>query len=73
MLLKEHRYVVHIGSNTHFLNVHELISGLAGWADRFRLQIPADSYGEAMTIYGASHEEVAKRAVDFLVGRKREL
>jgi len=70
MLLKEHRYVVHVGSHTHILSIHELVSGVAGWADRFRLQIPADSYGEAMTIYGASHEEVAKTALDFLARRK---
>jgi hypothetical protein len=69
MLLNEHLYFVHIGSHTHILSVHELISGVASWADRFRLQIPADSYGEATTIYGASHEEVAMTAMDFLTRR----
>jgi hypothetical protein len=69
MLLREHRYLVHVGTYTQILSIHELISGLAGWADRFRLQIPADSYGQAMTIYGRSHEEVARTALDFLTRR----
>lgn len=72
MLLKEYRYVVQIGSHTQVLSIHELISGLAGWGDRFRLQIPADSYGEAKTIYGASAQEVAEMALEFLSRRRLE-
>lgn len=69
MLLKEHRYLVQIGSHTQIFSVHELISGNAGWGDRFRLQIPADSHGEARTVYGASAGEVAEKGLGILTQR----
>ena len=69
MLLKEYRYVAHIGSHTQFLHIHELISGTAGWGGPFRLQIPADSYGGEQTIYGESHREVAEKGHQLLTRR----
>jgi hypothetical protein len=70
MLLKEYRYVAHIGSHTQFLNIHEVISGAAGWGGPFRLLIPADSYGEEQTIYGASDLEVAEKGHELLTRRR---
>jgi hypothetical protein len=69
MLLKEYRYVTLIGSHMQFLNIHELISGAVGWGGPFRLLIPADSYGEEQTIYGASHQEVAQKGHELLTRR----
>ena len=70
VVLKEHRYVVHVGSVKHVLRVEELVSGPAVWRDKFRLLIPADPSGEAKTIYGASAKEVAKLGAGVLGGRK---
>ena len=70
VVLKEHRYVVHVGTVKHVLRVEELVSGAALWRDKFRLQIPADLNNQAKTIYGASAEEVAELGADFLGGRK---
>lgn len=68
-ILKEHRYVVHVGTVKHVLRIEELVFGPAVWRDKFRLQIPADPNSQATTIYGASAEEVAKLGADFLGGR----
>ena len=70
MLLREYRYLAKIGSHTQFLNIYELISGTAGWGGPFRLLIPADSYGEEQTIYGASHQEVAQKGHELLTRRR---
>jgi hypothetical protein len=70
VVLKEHRYVVHVGTAKHVLRIEELVFGPALWRDKFRLQIPADPNSQAKTIYGASAEEVAKLGAGFLGGRK---
>jgi hypothetical protein len=70
VVLKEHRYVVHVGTVQHVLRIEELVSGLAVWRDRFRLLIPANPSSQAKTIYGASAEEVAELGADFFGGRK---
>ena len=72
VVLKEHRYVVHVGTEKHVLRIEELVSGAALWRDKFRLQIPADPSSQAKTIYGASAQQVAKLGADFLGGRKPE-
>ena len=70
VVLKEHRYVVHVGAVKHVLRVEELVAGPAVWRDKFRLLIPADLSGEAKTIYGATAQEVAKLGAGVLGGRK---
>jgi hypothetical protein len=70
VVLKEHRYVVHVGTVKHVLRVEELVSGPAVWRDKFRLLIPADPSGEAKAIYGATALEVAKVGAGVLGGRK---
>jgi hypothetical protein len=70
VVLKEHRYVVHVGTVKHVLRIEELVSGRAVWRDKFRLLIPADPNSPAETIYGASAEEVAELGANFLGGRK---
>jgi hypothetical protein len=70
VILKEHRYVVHVGAVNHVLRIEELVSGPAVWRDKFRLLIPADLNSQAKAIYGASADEVAKLGADFLGGRK---
>jgi hypothetical protein len=70
VILKEHRYVVHVGTVKHVLRIEELVSGPAVWRDKFRLLIPADPKSHAQAIYGASAEQVAKLGADFLGGRK---
>jgi len=66
MLLKEHRFKVVAGTETHLFTVEELVTGLAGWADKFRLRLPATSSSEARTFYGASCYETAEKAAAFL-------
>ena len=61
-LLREYRYRVLVGPETHVLRIEELIQGTAGWGGRFRVQLPASHYSEATTIYGASEQEVAESA-----------
>jgi hypothetical protein len=70
VVLKEHQYVVQVGTVKHVLRIEELVSGAALWRDKFRLQIPADLNTQTKTIYGASAEEVAELGADFLGGRK---
>ena len=70
VVLKEHRYVVHVGTVKHVLSIEELVSGRAVWRDRFRLLIPANPNSQAETIYGVSAEQAAKLGADFLGGRK---
>lgn len=66
MLLREHRYLFAAGSTTHIFRIEELIRGLELWPHRFRLKISASSRWEAQTFYGASCQEAAEKAADFL-------
>ena len=61
ILLKEYRYVVQIGAETHVLRVEELVAGPAVWGGKFRLQILADEQRGAQLIYGTSADEVAQK------------
>jgi len=70
VILKEHRYVVQVGAVNHVLRIEELISGPAVWGAKFRVNIPADLNSRAEIIYGATADEVAELAADFLGGRK---
>jgi hypothetical protein len=69
VILKEHRYVVQVGAANHVLRIEELVSGPV-WRDKFRLLIPAGPNSQAKAIYGATADEVAELAADFLGGRK---
>lgn len=71
-LLKEHRYRVQIGAEARILLVEEHISGMTGWAGKFRVHIPGDSTGESRTIYGSSDQEVAYLAAEYLNLRRRD-
>jgi len=72
VVLKEHRYVVQVGTVSHVLRIEELVSGAAVfWKDKFRLLIPANSKSQAQTIYGASADEVAELGADFLGGQPK--
>jgi hypothetical protein len=64
IVLKEHRYLVQIGAETHVLRIQELVDGTVGWGGRFRLQIPAGGGANAQTIYGSTGEEVARLAAE---------
>jgi len=70
VVLKEHRYVVQVGTVSHVLRIEELVSGPALWRAKFRLNIPADLNRQAEILYGASADEVAELGADFLGGRK---
>jgi hypothetical protein len=72
VLLKQHRYVVQIGIESHLLRIEERVSGLGVWRGKFRVQIPATTRNEATTIYGRSADEVAAAAARFLDYRRRE-
>ncbi len=58
-LLKEHRYRVQVGIDTHIFVVEERIDGQEGWGGTFRLRIPASVHSAAKTFYGANDKEVA--------------
>ena len=73
MLLREHRFKFFAGAEEHAFRVDELVAGMAGWPDRFRLRLPASSRSEAKTFYGASCEEVAEKAADFVAGCSRQV
>jgi hypothetical protein len=66
MLLKEHRFKFFAGTETHLFTIEELVTGLAGWADRFRIRLAASSGSEARTFYGASCYETAEKAAAFI-------
>jgi|ERR1700682_5278667 hypothetical protein len=66
MLLKEHRFKFLAGAETHLFTIEELVTGLAGWPDRFRLKLPASSSSEAKTFYGASCYDAAEKAAHFI-------
>jgi hypothetical protein len=69
-LLREHRFIVQIGTETVILRVEELVSGSPLWSGKFRLQIPASTTTEAKIIYGESEEEVARLGAEFLDRRR---
>lgn len=66
VLLREYRYIVQIGSQSHVLRIEELVSGPVVWGDKFRVQIPPSTGREATTIHGTSADEVAEAAAQFL-------
>lgn len=66
MLLREHRFKFFARTEEFVFRVDELVDGIAAWPGRFRLQLPASPHTEAKTFYGASCEEVAGMAADFV-------
>jgi hypothetical protein len=66
MLLKEYQFQLFAGAETHLFTIDELVAGLAGWPDRFRLKLPASSSSEAKSFYGASCYDAAEKAAHFL-------
>jgi hypothetical protein len=62
-LVKHHRYEIKIGSESHILRIEELVSGPDVWGGSFRLVLPANGSKTIKTIYGATADEVANRAV----------
>jgi len=67
MLLREHRFTFFAGVEIHVFRIEELIGGVAYWPQRFRLQLPASSRGEAKTIYGTDCEALAQKAAEILL------
>ncbi len=69
MLLKEHRFKFCAATETHLFTIDELVSGRAGWPERFRLKLPASSGSEAKTFYGATCDDAAKKAARFIASK----
>jgi hypothetical protein len=67
MLLREHRFTFFAGAEIHVFRIEELIGGVVYWPQRFRLQLPASSRGEAKTIYGTDCETLAQKAAELLL------
>ena len=67
MLLREHRFTFFAGAEIHVFRIEELIGGVAFWPQRFRLQLPASSRGDAKTIYGTDCETLAQKAAEILM------
>jgi|HubBroStandDraft_2_1064218.scaffolds.fasta_scaffold53281_3 hypothetical protein len=66
MLVKDHRFKVFVGNETHLFVVEELVTGLAAWPSKFRLKLHASPRSEAKTFYGASCHEVAEKVADYI-------
>jgi hypothetical protein len=66
MLLREHRFKFFARNEEYVFRVDELVAGIAAWPNRFRLRLPASPRAVAKTFYGASCEEVAEKAADFV-------
>lgn len=66
MLLKEHRFKFFLGVETHLFTIEELVTGLAGWPERFRIRLAASHGAEARTFYGASCDDVAAQAARYI-------
>lgn len=69
MLLKEYRFKCIVGAETHLFTIEEWVKGLAVWPRRFRVRLPASSRSEAKTFYGATCDEAAEKAANFLAGK----
>jgi len=67
MLLKEHRFKFFLGVETYLFTIEELVTGLAGWPDRFRIKLAASKGSEAKTFYGPSCYDVAEKAARYIV------
>ena len=61
-----------VGAETHLFMIDELVKGLAGWPNRFRLKLSASPRSGAKTFYGASCYEVAEKAAEFMAGRTNQ-
>jgi hypothetical protein len=73
MLLREHRFKFFARNKEYVFRVDELVAGIAAWPDRFRLQLPASLGAEARTFYGATCEEAAEKAADFVASCSGQL
>jgi len=65
-LIREERYIFLSGNDQHVIRVQELISGSAGWPDRFRVHVPASHMLKAKKFYGTTARETAERAIEYL-------
>lgn len=65
-LIKEERYICHIGTEEHILRVQQLVYGEEPWPQRYRLDLPASSARPARRFYAADPIRVAKQAVKYL-------
>lgn len=65
-LIREHRYVLSLGLDTHVLRVEELIAGPISWPRKFRIRLPASMRSEAKTFYGTTGNQVARKITAFL-------
>lgn len=68
MLVKEHNFRFTIGAEIHLFAVEEIVAILPNWPERFRLRLAASADCEIKMFSGASAEEVAKKAADFVSG-----
>ncbi len=66
ILIREHRYILSLGLDTHVLRVEELIAGPAPWPGKFRVRLPASMRSEAKTFYGSTGNQAAKKLTVFL-------
>jgi hypothetical protein len=66
MLLKEHQFRFSPEAEATLFRVEELVVSIVGSPDRFRLKLPASSWADARTLYGASCHEAAEKAANFL-------
>jgi len=65
-LVRHHRYEIKIGSESQILRIEELVSGPDVWGGTYRLVLLVGDGKTAKTIYGATADEVANRAVELM-------
>jgi hypothetical protein len=68
MLVREHNFRFTVGAETHLFVIEELVAMLPSWPERFRLRLAASADCEIKMFYGASAEEAARKAADFVSG-----
>ena len=66
ILLRQHSYKCIVGADTRVFVVEEWVGEDLSWPARFRLRFPVSPGHKIQTIYGASSEEVAIKAADFI-------
>jgi hypothetical protein len=69
-MIKEERYVIEVGNQTHILLLQELLWGSEWWPERFRVQLPAANGRSAENIFGSSARETLEMAAECLLNSR---
>lgn len=65
MLVKEHRFKLHIGRKNHSILVEEYISQGKKWPQKFRVSVPISAF-ESKVFYASTPGEAAEQAAKYL-------